>query len=86
MVGTGRENHGTLRHDRSCSILPRLLQGHLPNGERLGKKVDGEILHRPGFDLTFSAPKSVSILALLGNDERIFQAIERATDKALEID
>ena len=67
------------------ATFTRLLQGHLPNGERLGKKVDGEILHRPGFDLTFSAPKSVSILALLGNDERIFQAIERATDKALEL-
>ena len=67
------------------ATFTRLLQGHLPNGERLGKKVDGEILHRPGFDLTFSAPKSVSLLALLGNDERIFQAIERATDKALEL-
>ena len=61
-----------------------LLQGHLPNGQQLGKKVDGEILHRPGFDLTFSVPKSVSILALLGEDERIFKAIETATDRVLE--
>lgn len=60
-----------------------LLQGHLPGGQ-LGKKVDGEIIHRPGFDLTFSVPKSVSILALLGEDERIFKAIETATDRVLE--
>jgi conjugative transfer relaxase protein TraI len=62
-----------------------LLKGHLPSGQQLGKKVDGELLHRPGFDLTFSAPKSVSLLALLGEDERIFKAINRATDKALAL-
>lgn len=62
-----------------------LLQGHLPDGQQLGKKVDGELLHRPGFDLTFSAPKSVSLLALLGEDDRIFKAIGRATDKVLSL-
>lgn len=61
-----------------------LLQGHLPGGQQLGKKVDGEIIHRPGFDLTFSVPKSVSILALLGEDERVFKAIDTATDRVLE--
>ncbi len=61
-----------------------LLQGHLPDGQQLGKKMNGEIIHRPGFDLTFSVPKSVSILALLGEDERIFKAIETATDRVLE--
>ena len=50
-------------------LFTALLQGHLPGGQ-LGKKVDGEIIHRPGFDLTFSVPKSVSILALLGEDQR----------------
>jgi conjugative relaxase-like TrwC/TraI family protein len=30
-----------------------LLNGKLPNGEILGKMVDGKIQHRPGFDLTF---------------------------------
>ena len=32
---------------------------------RLGRKRDGEHEHRPGFDITFSAPKSVSLAALL---------------------
>jgi conjugative relaxase-like TrwC/TraI family protein len=44
------------------------LKGHLPNGATIANNA-GE--HRPGLDLTFSAPKSVSLLALLGKDERI---------------
>ena len=39
---------------------------------------------RPGYDLTFSAPKSVSILALIGNDERILEAHRNAVNKTLE--
>ena len=35
--------------------------------------------------MTFSVPKSVSILALLGDDKRIFKAIEAATDKTLAL-
>ncbi len=62
-----------------------LLKGHLPDGQQLGKKVDQDIEHRPGFDLTFSAPKSLSLLALLGGDERILSAVQRATDNALSL-
>jgi conjugative relaxase-like TrwC/TraI family protein len=61
----------------------RLLRGQLPDGQQLGKIVDGQLRHRAGFDLTFSAPKSVSMLALMGKDERILTAVEKATDKAL---
>ena len=64
--------------------LPLYYRVIYPAVNNLGKKVDGEIIHRPGFDLTFSVPKSVSILALLGEDERIFKAIETATDRVLE--
>jgi conjugative transfer relaxase protein TraI len=44
-------------------LFLRLLEGHLPNGQKL-QNPNGE--HRPGFDMTFSAPKSVSLLAGLG--------------------
>ena len=37
-----------------------LLSGKLPNGEQIGLMKNGEIKHRAGFDLTFSAPKSWS--------------------------
>ncbi len=51
-----------------------LLNGQLPNGEQLGKVVDGVVKHRAGWDLTFSAPKSLSILALHGGDKRLLEA------------
>ena len=58
-----------------------ILEGRVPDGSgtELGKRGrDGEITHRPGRDLTFSAPKSVSIAALLGGDERIIAVHDRA--------
>ena len=50
----------------------RVLEGEVPGGRRLGRKeIDGSIKHRPGRDVTLSAPKSVSVMALVGGDERI---------------
>ena len=43
------------------------LKGHVPGTDiRLGRLRDGEHEHRPGLDITLSAPKSVSLEALLG--------------------
>lgn len=56
----------------------KLLQGKLPNGQVLQNKL-GE--HRPGFDMTFSAPKSVSVLIGLGVDPDL----EVFHDKAVEL-
>jgi conjugative relaxase-like TrwC/TraI family protein len=52
----------------------RALAGELPDGTRLGTIRDGELVHRPGWDLTFSAPKSVSIMATIGDDRRLVDA------------
>ncbi|MHB1949816.1 MAG: MobF family relaxase [Gammaproteobacteria bacterium] len=60
-----------------------LLQGKLPHGEVLGKRVDGEIKHRAGWDLTFSAPKSISIIALVCGDKRLIEAHREAVKAAL---
>ena len=63
-----------------------VLEGRVPDGSgrQLGKRGrDGEILHRPGRDLTFSAPKSVSIEALVGGDDRIVEAHDRAVAATL---
>lgn len=60
-----------------------LLQGRLPDGEQLGKIVDGTLKHRPGWDLTFSAPKSISIMALIGGDKRLIEAHRDAVKVAL---
>ena len=63
-----------------------VLEGRVPDGSdvRLGRRGrDGEIRHRPGRDLTFSAPKSVSIAALVGGDGRIVEAHDRAVAATL---
>src|ERR1700691_882986 len=51
-----------LNENVSRDIFRQLLQGKLPSGQQLGRKTSDGIEHRPGFDLTFSVPKSWSIL------------------------
>jgi len=41
--------------------------------------------HRAGWDATFSAPKSVSLAALVGNDDRVRVAHRESVEKALEV-
>ncbi|MCM7828785.1 MobF family relaxase [Enterobacter roggenkampii] len=65
---------GNIRGDDLTAVL----EGRLPDGSRLGKEVNGQHVHRPGHDLTFSAPKSVSILALIGNDKEMVEAHNHA--------
>ena len=63
-----------------------VLAGEVPDGSgrRLGRKTrDGEIHHRPGRDLTFSAPKSVSLAALIGGDARVVEAHDRVVMRTL---
>ena len=67
-------------------VFRAVLEGHVPDGSgkrlgRIGK--DGEITHRPGRDLTFSAPKSVSLAALVGGDGRVVDAHDRAVARTL---
>jgi conjugative relaxase-like TrwC/TraI family protein len=47
-----------------------------------GSKV-APVEHRAGWDATFSAPKSVSLTALVGGDDRVRQAHRAAVDTAL---
>lgn len=42
----------------------KILTGEMPNGQKLYRVVDGEKKHIAGYDITFSAPKSVSLMAL----------------------
>src|ERR1700736_4766389 len=75
----------------------RLSQGHHPiTGEQLirhqaareymnrrGEKVSA-MEHRAGWDATFSAPKSVSLTALVGGDERVREAHRESVRIALD--
>ena len=84
-VGKGAEELG-LKGPVDPDTFRAILEGKVPDGSdtRLGRRgKDGEILHRPGRDLTFSAPKSVSIAALVGGDDRIVEAHDRAVKATL---
>lgn len=83
-LGQGAEKLGldgeVLKED-----FQRILAGKLPNGQMLGKNQDGEFIHDAGRDLTFSAPKSVSIMALVAGDERLIEAHSLAVAKTISI-
>jgi conjugative relaxase-like TrwC/TraI family protein len=81
----------------SAEDFARLSQGQHPqNGEQLvrqrasyeyqnsdGKRVK-TMEHRAGWDATFSAPKSVSLTALVGGDDRVREAHRESVRTALE--
>ena len=84
-AGRGAEELG-LKGPVDPDTFRAVLEGKVPDGSdtRLGRRgKDGEITHRPGRDLTFSAPKSVSIAALVGGDDRIVEAHDRAVAATL---
>ena len=63
-----------------------VLEGKVPDGSgrELGRRDrDGKLLHRPGRDVTLSAPKSVSLAALVGGDARVVDAHDRAVQATL---
>lgn len=64
----------------ASSKFASLLDGRLPSGETLHHAAAGR---RGGTDGTFSAPKSVSLQALVGGDRRIIDAHRLAVDRAL---
>ncbi|WP_299310140.1 MobF family relaxase [uncultured Croceicoccus sp.] len=59
-----------------------LLEGRIA-GQQLGTTRDGKIEHRPGWDITLSAPKSVSIMAEVAGDKRLIKAHGAAVKVAL---
>ena len=67
-------------------VFKDVLEGTVPDGSgrRLGRpEKDGSISHRPGRDLTFSAPKSVSLVAMLGDDANVAAAHDAAVKRTL---
>ena len=84
-AGQGASNLG-LDGEVDADVFRSVLEGKVPDGSdtRLGRRgKDGAIEHRPGRDLTFSAPKSVSIAALVGGDDRIVDVHDRAVKATL---
>lgn len=81
-IGKGAEELGLSGHVDNLA-LTEVLHGKLPDGTSLSRMQDGKETHRPGYDLTFSAPKSVSMMALIGDDRRFIEAHNRAVATAM---
>ncbi len=60
-----------------------ILDGALTHGQQLGTMREGKLQHRPGWDITMSAPKSVSIMAEVAGDRRLVAAHANAVKAAL---
>ncbi|QRM19934.1 relaxase domain-containing protein [Dechloromonas sp. TW-R-39-2] len=71
-----------LSEDNADRLFGDLLRGKLPNGEEIPGGQGGK--HRAGTDLTISAPKSVSIAALVYADARVTEAHNAAVRAALD--
>ncbi|MRT06037.1 conjugative transfer relaxase/helicase TraI [Ewingella americana] len=82
-AGKGAEELG-LSGSVDQKVFTRILEGRLPDGSDLSRKQDGGNKHRPGYDLTFSAPKSVSVMSMLGGDTRLIEAHNRSVDIAIK--
>ncbi|PAV02545.1 hypothetical protein CBG25_10265 [Arsenophonus sp. ENCA] len=81
--GKGAERLGlTGTVDRNT--FEQMLEGKLPDGTQLTFNKTGKNQHRPGYDLTFSAPKSVSVLALVEGNTAVLDAHKQAVASALK--
>lgn len=59
-----------------------LLDGRIAD-QQLGTFRDGQLEHRPGWDVTLSAPKSISIMAEVAGDQRLIAAHGEAVRTAM---
>ncbi|MBL5950208.1 conjugative transfer relaxase/helicase TraI [Enterobacter asburiae] len=82
-LGEGAEKLG-LKGEVANADMDAIRQGKLPDGSDLSRMVNGVNKHRSGYDLTFSAPKSVSVMALVGEDRRFIEAHNRAVAVAMQ--
>ena len=82
--GKGVAELGLRGHVNSAQFRA-ILEGHVGDtGKRLGRMREGAFQHKPGTDITFSAPKSVSLAALVDGDKRIMDAHDKAVSATLK--
>lgn len=63
-----------------------LLEGRLPDSSSIRKTFDTRTsVKRHGWDFTFSAPKSVSMQAIIGGDKAIVEAHQKAVREAITL-
>ncbi|HBL9984977.1 TPA: conjugative transfer relaxase/helicase TraI [Salmonella enterica subsp. enterica serovar Fomeco] len=82
-LGDGAEKLG-LKGEVANADMDAIRQGKLPDGTDLSRMVNGVNKHRSGYDLTFSAPKSVSMMILIGGDNRLLDAWNRSVENGMK--
>lgn len=91
-IGAGAEQLGLTGKIRADDFLRLCENQHPATGETLTQRLNTTRINgdenaanrRVFYDFTFSPPKSVSVAAFLGTDERIFEAHARAVRCALQ--
>ena len=66
-------------------VFVKLAEGTAPDGVDLSRNGQSGNKRVIGFDYTFSAPKSVSVVALIGGDSRIIEAHNKAVRTTLDL-
>ena len=88
--GGGAKDCGLYNRTVTARAFASVLEGHVPRTDvRLGRLRDGEHQHLPGIDITFSAPKSFSLEALVyappHTRARLLNAHDAAVRAALDL-
>ncbi|MBF4180368.1 conjugative transfer relaxase/helicase TraI [Lelliottia nimipressuralis] len=78
-LGKGAEKLG-LEGRVDATTLDAVMAGKLPDGSDLTRMSGDKNTHRAGYDLTFSAPKGVSMAILIGGDKKLLDAHNRAVE------
>jgi conjugative relaxase-like TrwC/TraI family protein len=86
LTGEVQEEHFTRLADGHHPFSEESLVRHRAAYEYVNDRgqTTNSMEHRAGWDATFSAPKSVSLTALVGNDEQVREAHRKAVDTALD--
>lgn len=79
-LGEGAKALGIHGQPVEKAQMVALLKGSLPDGTQLGRIDKDGLHHRPGFDMTITAPKSFSILLESGADPRLAGVLDEATE------
>ncbi len=84
-MGQGAQKLG-LNGEVDQARFRALLEGRLPDGRRIRETFKVNVTpKRHGWDFTFSAPKSVSMQALVGGDQAIIEAHNKAVRAAVAL-
>lgn len=83
-LGDGAKALGIFGKSVEPAQMMALLKGQLPDGTQLGRIDKDGIHHRPGFDMTVTAPKSFAILLESSADPRLESVFNEAVDWFVE--